>query len=1568
MSNPWWRRPSYGNATTLDAGGDPGVDAPGEADTAPASARWRSSTAVSEPPAGCSSSGRALSAGTLVKHYEVIRPLGEGGMGQVYLARDTKLGRLVALKWLLKRGEAGAQRLLIEARATARCKHENIVVIYEVDEHEGDPYLVLEYVEGSTLRDWLGRRAWAFDLEAPSGPGEPAGALPARAAVELMVPVVRALACAHRQGVVHRDLKPENVLLSDAGHVKVVDFGLAKQAGEGEAPGEGDGLFGTYLYMAPEQWRREALDARADLWAVGVMLFELCAGAHPLEPVSLDRLALVADPLTPMPSLGARRPDLGALAEIVDRCLAKPREARFRSADKLLAELEAFLAERPAAAPGGDECPFAGLSAFQEGDAARFFGRAPDVASALRALRSRPLLAVVGASGAGKSSFVRAGVIPALKRSGEPWQAFVVRLGKRPLAALADVLVQASEARDVEAPAELVAALREQPGQFGARLRAHCRGRGAKALVFVDQFEELYTLGVDADERAAVLACLEGAADDASSPLRVMLALRTDFLDRAADDRRAFAELARGLVLLSPVGREGLREALTRPVEGLGYCFESEALVEQMLDALAGTRTPLPLLQFAASKLWAARDVERRLLTEASYERIGGVGGALAAHADEALAGLSDREQRLCGEILRRLVTPERTRAVVSLGELRLAVGAGGAGRRPGDVEQVVRRLVDARLLSIEAGGDEASLEIVHESLIESWPQLGRWLDEGAHDAQFLARLRAAAQQWQAGGEAEGLLWRDDAAAEARAWLERRRAQRGEHDAGLGEREGRYLAAVVGLADRARRLRRRAVAGAIAALSVTALAFSSLALRAREEAAQAQDEARRTRNATRMAAAREKQADPTTALALVRELEPPDLPRGWSTMADGALRQGTAAVVLSHADAVYWAEFSPDGRQIVTGSNDKAVRVWPADGQGEPLVLRGHEGYIYSVTFSPDGRRVVSTSFDKTVRVWPADGRGEPLVLRGHEGWVYWAAFSPDGRQIVSASDDKTVRVWNADGVGEPLVLRGHEQAAFSASFSPDGRRIVTASGDGLVRVFRADGQGEPLVLRGHDDTVVSAGFSPDGRRIVSASDDKTVRVWNADGVGEPLVLRGHDDVVAEAAFSPDGRRVVSASRDKTVRVWNADGVGEPLVLRGHERFVHSAAFSPDGRRVVSSSDDGTVRVWRADGAAYPTSLRGHQQEIRRVAWSADGRHIATASFDKTVRVWAADGQGEPLILQGHEASVGAVAFSPDGTRVATGADDDVARVWRLGGGPSVAGEPVALQGHAGAINGVAFSPDGKRVVTASSDKTARVWGEGSGEPLTLRGHDDAVTSVAFSPDGRRIVTGSYDKTVRVWPADRVGEPLVLRGHDDVVTAVAFSPDGRQIATGSYDKTARVWAADGAGEPLVLRGHEHWIQDVAFSPDGALVATASLDHTVRLWRPGVAGDPLTLRHEAQLNAVAFSPDGKRIVIGPDDNVASVWAGLEPLRGVDDPRLWAATSYCPTADRRVALLHVPDAQARADERACRRRVAAGGSHLPRFVARRAYCRGRQPERLPAPPLPLATLDGSAFAER
>jgi eukaryotic-like serine/threonine-protein kinase len=767
--------------------------------------------------------------GVRINQYEMIKMIGEGGMGTVYLARDLRLGRRVAIKFLQSNQPELTQRFLVEARATARCQHDNIVVVYEVGQHLESPYMVLEFLNGKPLTDVLAEGA----------------RLPYTRAVEIMMQVGKALECAHGQGIVHRDLKPDNIFITDSGLLKVLDFGIAKVLEERRTPDAGvvssgairmpsplelatgsntaltrsGTIMGTLKYMSPEQWGIGIeIDSLSDIWACGVLLHRMICGRHPLHPLDGNQLVVTAMLELPMPSMAEAAPPgtPRELIQIVDRCLLKLKEQRWQSATELMKALEPFMPGRRAAELQLDESPYAGLSSFQESDAGKFFGRNREIAAMVTKIRDQPLMAVVGSSGVGKSSFVRAGLVPALKRSGEQWETLVIRPGRKPLDALASIIspmvaTAANLADEVDEQNKLVDKLRKEPGHLGHILRGRARRDSRRILLFVDQFEELYTQVPDLEERQAFTACLAAVADDATSPLRVVLSIRSDFLDRVAEDQQFVGELTQGLFFLGPPNRDGLRDAIQQPLELAGFQFELAATVDDMLDHLETTPGALPLLQFAAAKLWDTRDHARKLLTHAAYSAMGGVAGALASHADRVVQDIG--KQVLVRAILLRLVTPERTRAIVPIEELR------ELSREVGEVQRLVDLMVDARLLVVQTldGGKGSTVEIVHESLVHGWPMLRRWLDETQEDAELIDQLRTAARQWNGKGRSPDLLWRGDTADEAKKFRKRYKGP-------LSDVERAFLDEIIHYELAVQRRRRAAVIGGFVGLGALVIA------------------------------------------------------------------------------------------------------------------------------------------------------------------------------------------------------------------------------------------------------------------------------------------------------------------------------------------------------------------------------------------------------------------------------------------------------------------------------------------------------------------------------------------------------------------------------------------------------------------------------------------------------------------------------------------------------------------------------------------------------------------------
>jgi WD40 repeat protein len=1419
--------------------------------------------------------------GREVGPFRVVRALGRGGMGVVWLARDQRLGRRVALKLIdpEKLAAAGArERFQREAAATAALAHPNVVTLFEVGEHDGAPWVALEYIEGDTLRERM--------VDDPPS---------LRDALAIGRAIAGALTAAHAAGLLHRDLKPANVILGRDGRARVVDFGLARRFGDtspdiapdlrvpdgapafrltDHAPPGGmpdvpdrdppaaheSDAAGTPRYMAPEQWRREEPTPASDVWALGLLLHELVWGHHPYE--GLDRIGLRTEvgSLAVVPAPRTSRAVPPALAELVCECLAKRPEQR-PSAVAVEAQIGRML-ERSAALDETDS-PFRGLAPFGEKHAAVFYGRDGEVAAFLERIREQAVLPVVGPSGAGKSSFVHAGVVPRLRERG--WTVVAMRPGRHPLLALARRLRSddtnsgsilggpsgsapwtsatatgdgTARERVVRPPRvdgdELAALLAQRPGQLGVELRELAETHRTRVVLVVDQLEELHAGGVADEERRAFLRALAGAAEDPAEPVRVIVTVRDDFLGKVAEVDEIRSAMSRVTLLRSP-GADALREILVRPAETAGYRWDA-GLVDDMVAAVATSPAGLPLLAFTARQMWGRRDREDRRLTRATYDELGGVAGALAVHADGVMAGLTGADEAVVRELLLRLVSPARTRRTVARAE--------AIAELPPVADELAQRLVEARLvITRRAPGGGAELELAHDSLITAWDRLAHWIEEGHDDRTFVEHALHTATLWHDRGRRDDELWQGEALIDARRILGRQ----SELPAPVED----LLAASEALARRRRWRRRGAFAALIGGLAAISIVASLAAVRiAREE--------RHSRHRAAIAhveaaAAALSGGDLFAARAHTRAaLEVEDSLRAralWQRLSGEPLLW-----TASTRGAVYAIAPTPDGERIAAVGQDGAVLLVDRT-TGAVEELAGGADQMFAATWSPDGAHVAAGAWDGQIRVWALADHGV-VAWSGHRGIVEGLAFVGD--ELWSIGSDGELRSWNP-ATGAPGVTWSDGGAPMSAMAVTSDGAIVTASWDGAIRRWR---EGAATIVGRHEERATALTVA--GDRIVSGGRDRTVRVWSADG--ERRLPRLEAEISHLAYDATHDRVLVGTSRGRIHSFDLATGRDE-LGMVGHQGDVATLAVA-DGVLFSGGADD-TVRAW--DLAVRPRRPDpGHSMTVVGVDITADGTAAVSAGYDQEARRWDMASGRTTAILRGHRGRIWAARFLPDG-RIVTGSADVTVRLWD--GDAVVAVAPLTLT--SGQVYDISVARDGKTIAAGATDGRVYLWQPASG---AMRAIDvvagGTVDGVALSPDGTRVAAGASDSVIRLFDVATGAWQLELRGHEGVVPGVAFSPDGATLASCGEDGALWLWDLSTGKGSVLWRGARSY--RVAFHPDGTLVGVASADDVARLVDRG-GGAPRLLRgHRGEVNELAFSADGTLVVTGSNDATIRTW--------------------------------------------------------------------------------------------
>lgn len=1168
--------------------------------------------------------------------------------------------------------------------------------------------------------------------------------------------------------------------------------------------------------------------------------------------------------------------------------------------------------------------PYPGLRPFRYDEADIFFGREEQIDQMLYRLESHRSMAVVGTSGCGKSSLVRAGLIPALEQgllsgAGPDWRIAVMRPENVPFENLtAALLAPGALARerggDSRAASFLQATLRRGPLGLREAIRESQLPPGTNVLLVVDQFEEIFRYRGqianinDADAFVNLLVASAPPFSNTSAPqetpIFIVITMRSDFIGDCALFT-GLPELISETDFLTPkMSRGQYQAAMVEPARQFGWQLEPD-LVNRLLNDLGDSPDQLPRLQHALMRMWtranSAGPGTEKLLRVNDYEAVGGLAEALSRHADEALNELTEEQQGLAQTLFRclseRSPSKRDTRRPVKLKEAAAVAGVDIPALRP--VVEAFRH-PDRSFIMPPAPtpvDGETVLDISHESLISHWSKLNDWVEQEAGSASIYLRLIEAtclnqeseADFWLVGRSLERTLeWRQKEHPNS-AWAARY--------GGDFKQAMDFLEA--SLTERNKQSQREwwykfwyrfSVAAVLAVL--IALGF---VVYERTQSNKVKVERDRS-NITRLALQSERDRDTSPDRSLLEALE--------------AVQLGKDLVekTKSYTDELNTAEESLRRALGTMGS----------------AILSGHEAPIFRMAVSRDRQWLASVSRDRTIGLWDLQSRTLRRSLKQDNYSFTSVAFSPDVQWLAAGvRDASTVFLWemkklqnppDLDAEPERLVVytqdpQNADQGFFAVTFSPDSRTLAAGSGEGAIRLWEMDNRlaGPRLLMNNpQTDRITALAFNADGWLLASASQDRTACIWKSDqgwnsGHDDPSrCFGGHKSGVTAIAFSTSLDKLASSDQEGAIYLWDANPSVQSQALKGHEDSVTAIAWQDDSR-LVSASRDGSIRLWDTTALPVPaieaklqpkSRIFIHKDPISALALLPDGNGLFFASLrDRVIRLWdlAKPTAVEPLILWDLDRPASAVFFQPPRERqpsdhfwLVFASANKILR-WDLTGQNR---EPEVLGQLDKAVKAFAATPDGSKLVTVNVDSAVQLWDLTKAEPVEpqrLKTADGAdVTAAAFSPDGHALATGGKDGTVRLWnPAEPTAESRLAGTHEAAVTAVAFSLDGHALAAGDIEGTVRLWnPADPRAEPRILVRHTKAVTAVAFSPsNAALLATASRDGRVLLWHlTDSHAEPQIFEPENKVPvlAIALSRDGKTLASAGMDNLVRLW--------------------------------------------------------------------------------------------
>ncbi len=1461
--------------------------------------------------------------------YELLKVLGEGGMGVVYAARQSAIARTVAVKMLKQaNGQTNEQRekFISEAVVTGELDHPNIVPIYDLGANDsGALFYSMKRVKGTPWNEAVKGKSLDENLH-------------------ILLQVADAVAFAHANGVLHRDLKPENVMLGDFGEVLVMDWGLARISPEfpnADAVTQSDVMGGTPAYMAPEMATGpiEEVTVASDVYLLGAILYEIITGRPPHTGktvmaclFSAAKNKIVATDHT------------GELMEVALEAMATKPADRYESVPLMQEAIRRYQSHSESVLL--TDSAEKSLVTAQKADDYELFSRALyGFQEALtlwegndRASKSLSAAQVAYASSALTKSDFDLGIS----------------------------LLDSSNDEHRPVLKKLESGRRERDSR-NRRLKMLKGAVAALVLAVVGVVSVAY-FAVSTERDKAVVARDEAVQSEAKAveARKEEEIAKKDALD-ARDEEKVAREAAELAAEKEKIAKEEAVKSEIAAVEARDK--EAQAKEEERVAKLAAEKARDRAIEAEKIAEQAKRDEEY----EAYVARIGLANAKIEENAfDRARDLLEECAPKLrdweWGRLAYLCQLSERTWSLAGPVE---AVAFSPEGRlfASGDFDGKIQ------IRDFETGETIHSIsqgQYVHTVAFDSSGERLAAASSDKSGSDHAIQIYAV----ESGELLQTLEGHTDAVLSARFSADGKRLLSAsyDHTARIWDLEtGKVEQTLQGhswwvwAAEFSPDGRRIVTAGQ-----------DGKAMVWQQEGSQYEVLTEFTKHRGPIYAAQFSPDGATIATAgddrrvllwNPDEVRPIDIALRLDALPDPPAPFRELAL---HKGPVRSLAFSPEGSRLVSGGQDNVLRVWDFSQGRETVVLRGHASHVRDCTFSPDGEWLLSASRDRQIKLWRPERYGETLVLggdAGHTDAVLAARFSRDGSQIVTASRDRTAALWNV--AGQNLVKRfseGHDFLASSARFFADGSRLATGGGDGTTRIWDVATKTQVLEIPS-TGRFGAISVSDDARWIVTGSNGNDAVVWDTQTGARVAVLEGHEAAITAVRFSPGAEWVATGDQRGHARLWQREGDGwvGSAWLEGHSRLITAMAFSPDGQRLITSSGDNTCGQWEvATGKELTELVLKHPKWVSDMDISRDGKQAFTYCEDGKLRLWslenaqiirtidpksdavftsvdlspegrlamvvcAAKGtvrmwqletgmevrNGEEAWLDfGRDGVTWAARFSPDGNRVitvggndarlwdratraslgrfsphgsvasadlspdgkllATGSWDQSVKIWDIESGQAIR----KLEGvHKGYINSVEFSPDGGTILTGSDDGTARLWQVATGEALEVvfRGHESRIRQARFSHDGARVITAAHDKTARIWDAQTGELQLTLEGHQWAVLCGQFSSDGQRAITGSEDNTAIVWDATSGKVLLRLAGHTDGITAVAFSPNGSRVLTGSEDNTAKLWDAQTGKEILTLvGHGKELTSVGFSPDSRFALTSGRDGATILW--------------------------------------------------------------------------------------------